>query len=63
MGSQLRTAFTKAARELDARRKIIVGGTVMAAMNDDPELRARVRALSKRQHRRDPSASGGRVNH
>jgi hypothetical protein len=43
--AQLRLAFTKAARKLDARRKIIIGGTVMAAMNDDPALRERVCAL------------------
>jgi hypothetical protein len=43
--AQLRAAFTKAARKADARRKIIVGGMVMAAMDDDPELRAQIRAL------------------
>jgi hypothetical protein len=43
--AQLRANFKKAARKLDARRKIIVGGTIMAAMENDAELRDRVLAL------------------
>ena len=32
-------------RKFDTRRKIVVGGTVIAAMADDAELRARVSEL------------------
>jgi hypothetical protein len=43
--ARLRTALSKASRKLDTRQKIIVGATVIEAMNADPELKARVCAL------------------
>lgn len=43
--ARLRTEMSKKARKLDARQKIIVGGTVIAAMEADPELRAKIVTL------------------
>ena len=43
--ARLRAELSKDARKLDARQKIIIGGTVIAAMDADPELRAKVCGL------------------
>jgi hypothetical protein len=43
--ARLRAEMSEAARKLDARQKIIIGGTVIAAMEADPELKARVCSL------------------
>lgn len=44
---QLEAAAADAARRLDTRQKVIVGGTVLVAMRDDPELRQKVVSLLK----------------
>ncbi len=38
----LEQADRKAARDADTKRKIVVGGTVLAMMKDDPDLHGRV---------------------
>lgn len=43
--AKLRQNFRKAGRRLDTRRKIVIGGMVMAAMKDDPQFRAQISAL------------------
>ena len=42
--ARLRTDISQSRRKLDARRKIIIGATVMEMMQDDDELRAKVTA-------------------
>lgn len=43
--ARLQTMKSERSRKLDTRRKIIVGGTVIAAMEQDADLRGRVVAL------------------
>ena len=43
--ARIRTALSRASRKLDARQKIIIGGTIIAAMDADPDLRAKVCSL------------------
>ena len=47
--ARLRTQFKKAARKADARRKIVVGGMVIAAMKDDPALHAQITGLLRQR--------------
>ena len=43
--AQLEAQAATAARKRDTVRKIVVGGTILAAMEDDADLRGRVVAL------------------
>ena len=45
--ARLRAQKVQRSRKLDTREKIIVGGTVLAAMREDADLRARVVQLLK----------------
>lgn len=40
-------------RKLDTRRKVIIGGMILAALDDDPELADRVRALLRNRVTRE----------
>ena len=43
--NKLRAQLSEATRKADTRRKIVIGGTVLAAIEEDADLRGRVLAL------------------
>jgi len=51
--ARLRAQKQRRSRQLDTREKIIIGGTIVAAMRDDSEWRARVVPLLREKVTRD----------
>lgn len=47
--AQLRDAFKKSARKLDARRKIVIAGAVIAEARDDPAFEQRIRSIVQKR--------------
>ena len=47
--SKLRQDFQKAERKLDARRKIVIAGAVIAEARDDPEFEAHIKAIVRKR--------------
>jgi hypothetical protein len=47
--ARLRSQFKKAARKLDTRCKVVIGGMVVAAMREDPAFRAQISALLRQR--------------
>ena len=47
--AQLETRAAEAKRKADNRQKIIIGGTVLAAMREDADFRAQIVALMKQR--------------
>ena len=51
--ARLKTRVKKQSRQAETRGKIVIGGTVIAAMREDAELRARIAALLSEKVTRD----------
>jgi hypothetical protein len=47
--AKLRRDFQKAARKLDARRKIVIAGAVIAEARDDPAFEAHIKAIVRKR--------------
>jgi len=47
--ARLRTQFRKAGRRLDARKKIVIAGAMLAEARDDHEFAARIKSVARRR--------------